>query len=153
MVANIGLVVVFAVQHSVMARPAFKAWWTKIIPAECERETGLRHHAREPPDLAPLLVPNDDEWYARHAHTSVHLRLAVVGDLDEFGLQRLEMRPHDVAPRARRIAEEDHCAVEPGEVESGTDRPPPFATMGPEGDEARDRQRGDRDEHPRITHR
>src|SRR5436305_1573748 len=29
----------FAVPHSVMARPAFKRWWTTIIPASCERRT------------------------------------------------------------------------------------------------------------------
>jgi protein-S-isoprenylcysteine O-methyltransferase Ste14 len=39
LIVNLVLLSIFAIQHSVMARAAFKAWWTQFVPKPVERST------------------------------------------------------------------------------------------------------------------
>jgi methanethiol S-methyltransferase len=39
LIMNLILLSIFAIQHSVMARPGFKRWWTRFVPPQVERST------------------------------------------------------------------------------------------------------------------
>lgn len=39
LIINLTVLSVFALQHSIMARPEFKEWWTQFVPPQIERST------------------------------------------------------------------------------------------------------------------
>src|SRR5262245_59341646 len=39
LIINVGLLLAFGLQHSIMARPTFKNWWTRFVPKPAERST------------------------------------------------------------------------------------------------------------------
>ncbi len=70
---NLALLGLFAVQHSIMARPAFKRIWTRVIPAPIERSTYV---------LLSCLITIFVMWQWRAMPT-------VVWDIQNFGLRSL----------------------------------------------------------------
>ncbi|MBX3354561.1 MAG: isoprenylcysteine carboxylmethyltransferase family protein [Phycisphaeraceae bacterium] len=103
---NALLLTIFVVQHTIMARPAFKRWWTTVIPAAIERSTFVI--AASLSLLAVFLfwqpLPQT-VWSVEHplaAGTLVALSLAgwglvlvssfVINHFDLFGLRQVWLR-------------------------------------------------------------
>lgn len=115
---NLALLGLFAVQHSVMARPAFKAWWTQYVPKPIERSTyvllaslvlallfwqwrpipAVVWHVASPPLAMAILAVSLLGWLL------VLLSTFLINHFELFGLQQvfnaLFNRP-EVAPRFR----------------------------------------------------
>ena len=115
---NLGLLTAFALQHSVMARPGFKRWWTRIVPAAAERSTYVL--------LASLLLfavclgwqPLPQVvWEARGAGATVLWALFVLGWLvvlsatfminhfELFGLRQVYLEAQGLSYTAPRYVE------------------------------------------------
>lgn len=58
---NIILIMIWGLQHSIMANPHFKAVWTKVVPASVERSTYLVFVAAFTAALVALWVPLKSE--------------------------------------------------------------------------------------------
>ena len=115
LLVDIALLGLFAVQHSGMARPGFKRWWTRIVPASIERSTYvllsslvliLLFWQWQP---LPQQVWSVDDGLARkmlHAFSAVGWLLVfsstfLINHFELFGLQQVwrQGRGHDAAER------------------------------------------------------
>lgn len=112
---NTVLLLLFALQHSGMARPGFKRWWTKIIPAPIERSTYVLLASLalillflfwQPMPAAVWDVENPAAravlWGVfALGWTTVLLSTFMIGHMDLFGLRQVwlhlkgRMRPQD----------------------------------------------------------
>jgi protein-S-isoprenylcysteine O-methyltransferase Ste14 len=103
LLVNIGLIALFGVQHSVMARPGFKRAWTCIVPKELERSLYVLIASivlallmwQWRPIPTPVLWHADAAWSVALAWSVMGLGVAVllwatflINHFELFGLQQ-----------------------------------------------------------------
>lgn len=113
---NLLLLTLFAMQHSVMARPAFKRWWTRFVPQVIERSTfvlasslalALLFWQWRPLPLRVWDVEGDAARWALYGLLAVGWLLVLtstflINHFDLFGLRQVwrHARGHGPAPDA-----------------------------------------------------
>jgi protein-S-isoprenylcysteine O-methyltransferase Ste14 len=103
---NGALLLVFVIQHTIMARPAFKRWWTRIVPASVERSIYVLAASASLALLFWLWRPLPQEvWHFRHpialyglsalslvGYAIVFTASCMVSHFDLFGLRQVTLR-------------------------------------------------------------
>lgn len=94
---DVGLIVLFGLPHSVMARKRFKAWWTCIIPQEAERSTYVLQSSLllllifwlwQP---IPTMIWSVEGGYGRYVLQAIHWLGWIVAILATFLINHFEL--------------------------------------------------------------
>lgn len=117
LLVNTLLLMAFGVQHSVMARPGFKAWWTRFVPRPVERSTYVLASSLALIALMAFWKPIPDAvWTAEGAAASaltatffagvglVLLSTLLIDHFDLFGLRQTVLHFRGIAYEEKRFA-------------------------------------------------
>ncbi len=94
---DVGLIALFGLAHSIMARKRFKAWWTRIIPSEAERSTYVLQSGLllllifwfwQP---MPTLIWSVESGYGRYALQAIHWLGWIIAILATFLINHFEL--------------------------------------------------------------